>query len=365
MTIATRIVRWRKSPLALCLGTTLALVPAPAFADPIVVDVAARWSHAQTHFSFAPQVSEFERIAIQDFGKDELDVSAAYSDRTSGTEVTIYLFHAGLADASVWHDRIVSAMGSGELGELNMREARTTIFTPPSGQTSAGIRTVAPLSGKSAKATGVAIYPFADWLLAIRATSHRLDAPALDARLAAFVEALSAPQAPIDAPPAYPILACDSALPQKPAKIYKPTMMDALLGASVDIPDKKSPYDKASLPLEKATWCRDPVSTRDYGVYRSNGTRKSYIVAVGDAGMTASVAPDTLSGVFRSDSANAFQMTVRTVDHAYAYPRFTGLPAVEQVIAQITKGQPISSATRGSPDRTLTLPSMSGVKGRD
>ncbi|WP_226635515.1 hypothetical protein [Novosphingobium profundi] len=341
----------------LLASLTFALAPASAHADPIKVDVEADWHHAQTKFVFAPQVSRFERIAMKDYGNAELDVTAAYSDGATQTEATVYLFHAGLADASVWHDRILAFIERGELGTLDTSQTRTSTFTPPSGQPSAGIRSVGPLSGTSAKSTGIAIYPFADWLLAVRMTSHSLDPDALDVRLSTFVEELSAPRAPIGAPKAYPILACTKPLPNKAAKFYKPTMMDALLGATINLTNKDETYDSGALPPKDADWCRDPSSTSEYGVYRSKGTRSSYIVAVGDSGTTASVGRETLSGAISGSLSPSFQMTVRTVDHAYAFPRFTRLPAVSQVVAQIYKGQPISSATRGSPDTTITLPS--------
>ncbi|MBH0113135.1 hypothetical protein I5E68_09275 [Novosphingobium sp. YJ-S2-02] len=339
--------------------------PLPALCDPIVAPVDAEWYHGLTGYAFEPEVAGFARLEIQDLGKAQLDISSTYSDEATQTEATVYLFHAGLADASVWHDRILATMASGKLGTLGTAAANTTIFTPPSGQPDAGIRTVAPLSGESARSTGVAIYPFADWLLAVRMTSHSLQAADLDTRLSAFVTAFSAPHAPIGAAKAYAIKACDNALPQKTAKIYKPTMMDALLGATIGAAPKDETYDSGALPAKDADWCRDPASTADYGVYRSKGTRKHYIVAVSDAGMTASVGEETLSGLVNESSAPSYQMIVRTVDHAYAYPRFTRLPSVKQVMTQIIKGQPISSATRGAAETTINLPSPTSGKDSD
>ncbi|WP_067734647.1 hypothetical protein [Novosphingobium naphthalenivorans] len=338
----------------------IAIPDARANGTPIIADVRAPWEHDQTGYVFPPVVTGFERTSIQDFGKGEFDLSAAYSDPATHTETTLYLFHAGLADPSVWHDRILVAMSSGALGTLG--DTTTTVFTPPTRQAGAGIRSVAPLEGKSSKATGVAIYPFADWLIAVRMTSRTLEPSALDARLAAFVQDLSAPAVPTkSAPPAYLIAPCEDALPEKQAKIFRPTMMDAMIGAAADLPNKDLPYDEAALAPMGVVWCRDSASTNDYGVYRADGTKKRYIVAVGDAGMTAFVGADKL-GAQLSGAANMYQMLVRTVDHTYVYPRFSRLPAVNQVIGQISRGSPISSATRGKTDKTITLPSPSEGK---
>lgn len=340
-----------------------ALAPSPAAANttPVVADVGTAWEHAATGTAFPVELAGFTRSRIEDFGKAQLDIGATYTQESSDTEATLYLFHAGLVDASVWHDRILAVVNSsGRLGQIDQQHSRSGTFTPSTGEANAGLRTVMPLTGSKLKATGIAIYPVSDWLIAIQMTSRDLDQAALDAQLAAFAQSIHSASPPAaKTPVAYLIGDCATALPQKQAKLYPPSMMDALLGASLGAAQKDAVLDEEAHPAEGTVWCRDASSNGSYGVYRANGSDDSFIVALGDSGATASVGIDGLAGVLGGHS-KAYMMQFRTVDRMYAFRRFNRLPAASQVVEMIEKDAPISSSTRGTGNTTITLSPSAG-----
>src|SRR5690606_30997144 len=51
------------------------------------------------------------------------------------------------------------------------------------------------------------------------------------------------------------------------------------------------PQAPAPRKVEDPEYCRDSGSTATYGIYRPKGDDKAFVIAIGDAGLAASVAP--------------------------------------------------------------------------
>jgi hypothetical protein len=331
------------------LAAALALPAGAAAQQPIVADVAADWSHAQTGLRLPPTLAGFDRAEINQFDTQQRDVSILYRDRASQTTTTLYVFYAGFPDASVWHDRIRYAMMAGFLGTPDFTTALTTTFTPPNEHLANGLRTTASMSGKATKASGVAIFAHDGWLVAARMSSSTLDRNALDTRLAAFVAALPLAAGKTKAPPVYVIDACPAPLAPPEAKPIARDEANALiLGMDALALGDTALYAKThpgQPPLAAAHYCRDGASRVNLGIYRQDGATDSYVMAVGDAGVGVFVEKATaLTELHKGNPA--YSVILSTTAASVAVGAFDGLPTLGQAIAAVNAHQPLASVTR-------------------
>ena len=138
------------------------------------------------------------------------------------------------------------------------------------------------------RSTGVALVPLGeDWLVKLRYSSTTLAPEELGARMQAVLGALAWPKTIAPVPAARPIADCtttlrtkDDAKPRGDA-LGSSLLQGALLGAIA----------KGEVKPEKtahvATFCRDPAAHPELGnagVYRADGERDGYLIALGDAG---------------------------------------------------------------------------------
>lgn len=325
---------------------------------PIAVDLLAGWEHELTGIQFPAEIADLSRSSIADIGNQKLDIFAIYRLPDGKTEATVYVFRAGLNDASIWHDRIVAIIGLGRLGQADVSNATRTLFSAPGGN-GGGYRTVVPMAGKGVTASGISIFQHGDWLVAVRMSSQSLSAADLDTKLATFTSAL-----PTSAPlkmgqPPYLIEDCPDRLPTKQAKRAKADMSSALLsglfGQMIDSGEVEP--DEAATSAAPVTYCRDSTSTNDYGVYRSGPPADGYVVAFGDAGVAAFVHRDSAAELLGKASGQ-YALSLVTVDRNLNFTAFRGLPTPSQVMATLRGEAPASSTGRPigkEGDRTISI----------
>jgi hypothetical protein len=312
-------------------------------AQPIAVDATMAWVQPVIGIKYPPMLAGFNRTRVVEYDTAQRDVSAGYNDGASGTTATVYAFHAGFADASIWHDRIRYAMTNGLLGTPDFATGVTGKFTPPGESTLTGLRTSVRMSGKTITASGVAIFAHDDWLIAVRMSSSRLDRDALDAKLAALVAAL--PLAPAKTAPkaVYTIEQCAVPLPSVSAVLAEQSTADttAMALGSLDLPVKPG---KAA-PVGDQWYCREPGATTNVGVYRLNGATDGYLVAMGDSGATAIVANNLILDQLHA-GARHYSIRLAMTAQTLVFPATVGMPAPMQVTDMIARTRPLASVNR-------------------
>lgn len=322
-----------------------------AIAEPaaIAVDANADWTHQKSGVVLQHQILDMQRTAVKDYGTNQLDIFATYPIKGEIGEATVYVFRAGLPNASVWHDRILAVIGSGRLGTADFASAVRTPFAGPGGS-GGGLRSVVPMTGGSVSASGISIFAKDDWLIAIRMSTTKLSRDQLDAKLAEFTAALRMPAIRNPAPDAYLIENCTDALPTKNAKRAPADMgtslMAALLGGiAEDKASKDDKADEAKIEVDTRRFCRDAASTSGYGVYRLGPAAEGFVVAFGDAGAAAWVGRDPAAQLL-GRGTKQYALTLTTVDSRMNYAAFKSLPSVSQVVEAISRERPISSSNR-------------------
>jgi hypothetical protein len=368
-----QIIQRLSMSLALAVGAC-ALLPVPAAhaaPNPIAADADKDWLHHLTGVAFPARIGEFARKDIGDYSNQQLDIIATYEQPATKTTATLYLYRAGLPDASVWHDRILKVIGTGRLGAEDPAGLHTTLFTPPGQAADSGIRSVVPLSGKAYTASGLAVFPHDDWLVAVRMSSETGTAGDLDHMLAGFVDGLRLAPASHRAPVAYAITPCAQPFPTQSAAraardmsggLLASLLMQAVDNDKVKAGKGKTKADKAKAEQAQDTpdphYCSGPPSEVTYGIYRNALDPKSYLVALGDGGNVVWVTPDSMAAILDPKKSGQYAMTLSTVAQRISYTPFTAQPSPAQVVDALRSEKPVSATNRPigkATDRTITL----------
>lgn len=337
----------------LCLALTLA---APAAARDLPVPPGKGWQHADTGLVLTATLDGLPRTKLVDSTTVEADVVAEFADPGHTLVATVYLFHPGLDDVAVWFDRSQTELEARDIyGGATPASAAPVAFVPPRGAVATALRQVYVPRKRPYRSTALAMMPLGGWLVAVRMSATDLDSAGLDARLGRIIAAIRWPATPAAAGalPVHPVEPCPAPLGYAKAKPIKPNgselVMNAFAGTLAD-------HAKAApQPAGVATWCRDPASTRDYGVYHgSSSLPSSYALAINDAGRAVFVQPSLSMQIGEGTS---YSVTLDDVDGStVSFPSFDGLPEPSQVAELVFKGQSIARSTtaNGRTDIQLT-----------
>jgi hypothetical protein len=329
------------------LTTALAVaVAAPAQARPLTVPATASWKHADNEVVLPPQLAGMSRGEMSDSGESELDVSVQYGAGTKSW-LTIYVFKPALRSLPVWFDRSETKIlgRDGYHGPSTTGPIRGVI--PPGASAASGLRRMYVPAAGNIKATGLAMVPVGEWLVAFRISSAELSAPELDEKLTAAITQVRWPNSIAAAPVALPVQPCaDKLAYDKRAKTKKPDMSSALLASALAfaVSDNASPKkNDESEKLPPPVWCREE-SQLSYGVYRPSGQANTYTMAIEDAGVVVTVAP----ALALDEKSAGYQVSLQELDRTLIYPSFNKLPLPEKAFEAVRKGTPMSSVQGGN-----------------
>lgn len=345
-----------KKRLALLLTVAAVATPVSVRAQQsrtIEVPASKKWQHAETGIVVPQALAGLPRGAIADSGAGELDVSVQFGSPET-TQLTLYVFRPALADVPVWFDRVETQILGRDVYGKATPGGDPVAFAPPRATEASALRRVYAPGKRPYTATGAAMLPLGEWLVAIRLSSTTLDPAALDAKLLETIDGLGWPMPAAGATPssaAVPVQPCATALSfSNKAKLKKPDMTMALLGAALVGVAQDPKTEK--IPIEGPRGlCREGASEMAHGTYRwlSGGT--GYVIALGDAGRTISVDPEfPLEG-----GRPGYAVTLNDLSETYVFPAFDRLPAPAKVVEMVRKTNPVSSMSRGGKNMTINM----------
>ncbi len=336
------------------IAASMVALAAPASGQLRALDVPndKGWQHAQTGLILMGRLGDYQRSDLKDNGQEELDVSATYRSLDGKSTATLYLYRPGVHNLPMWFDRSHTAMTLNREIKLGPSTSGVARFAPPGRSIQSALRIVYPFSGQSAGASGLAMIPFGEWLVAIRLTSHSMDAPALDASLSDLIAKIRWPTTIAEANVATPVQPCSPPLKYKRAKLVQPdlgqALMSSVLSNAMRDVVKKDPARAAPSP----DYCLDQSMGAPFSVYRASNNRTAYVMAIGDAGVAATVAPEfSLTG-----ETSRYGVTLEDWDSSDSYPSFNAMPSPQQVMALLQGSRPVASAGRGNNTITVSPP---------
>lgn len=342
--------------LKVMLAGFLLVANTQSFAQWRSLDVPADkgWQHAQTGLVLWGKFGAFERVSLRDRGTAELDIATNYRTADGKSTASIFLYRPGFVDVPLWFDRSHSAMLLNPQIKAGASATGVTRFAAPRGSPQSALRIVYPLAGRSEGATGLAMIPFGDWLVAVRLSSDTMTAAALDIALVELVGKMKWPASIAPAKIANPVLPCPSKLKYKRAKPVQPDLAQVMLASVIGlaVQNKKSApgFVAGNLPDH----CLEANAGAEYSVYRSAASTTHYVIAIGDAGAAAFVGPEfSLTG-------DKGRYGVMLVDHdsSDTYPAFSAMPSPDQVVGLVKTTRAMTSGGR---DNT-TISIAPGVK---
>jgi hypothetical protein len=335
-----------KSILAAVALSLAVAVPAVA-QTALEVPANAGWKHAQTGLVLRSTLAGLPRTGITDSSTGELDVFVQYGD-TDATAVTVYIFRPAAGGVPIWFERVEAQVLARDIFQNPTAQGAPLAFAPPSGTVTSALRRIYVPGKGPFKATGVAMMPLGEWLVAIRISSQQIDAPALDAKMSEIVAGLGWPENVSEGEAAAPIPACPTSLAYaRNAKLNKPDMTDAIMGALIaGVAAEKA--KESPEPREPTSWCREGEGSTRFGVYRAVDSTNAYMMALGDAGRVIHVHP----GIALEKKAR-YQLSVGDLDRTLVYPTFDKLPRPETAFEAVMKNRPVSSSTRSGKEVTI------------
>ena len=340
----------------LVAAAAIVVAPAAQAQQTRTIDVppAKQWQHAATGLVVPQALIGLARTTITDSSADESDIFLQFGDPAK-TALTVYLFRAALADVPVWFDRVeTQILGRRDVYGEARPNGETVAFTLPGGTRASALRRVYVPGKGPFTATGAAMLPFGDWLVAARLSSTTLDPAALDTQLIGALTGLGWPAPVAGALPArvaVPVRPCAPALAfTGKAKLKKPDMSASLIGALL-AGMARDPKIEKTPPAGPDGFCREGAPTQEMAVYRALSGGEGYLIALGDAGRTISVYPEP----FPDKGKPGFAVTYNDLSVSYVFPSFDRLPAPDKVMAMIGKNSPISSTARGSKSININI----------
>jgi hypothetical protein len=346
------------------LAAALLGVAVSASAEPtrLQLDPNASWEHRWTKLQMPPRLDGLTRTWIADFGTGQLDMIGTYQDPATRTTASLYLFRAGLADVSVWEDRIAQTIRANtQLGTADQAHALVGPFTPTGHAADSGYVVVYPESGQTFTASGFSLFPHDGWLVAVRMTSGTLTPEALRARLASFTAAILLAAGKFTYPRAEAMADCPEALSFGPPAPRATRDRASLLLLGAVATNARRPTDDKGKPTTTAPareFCRDRLSAPMFNVYRAHGVRDSYVIAAADSGVAINVGRLDMTAL-PGGKANYWATLATAADIRFFGP-FETLPTPQQVIQAVSSEPPAGSVVdppEGKP--TINLPSGS------
>ena len=101
-------------------------------------------------------------------------------------------------------------------------------------------------------------------------------------------------------------------------------ILSALQGAAGEKDDAAEAETEVVSP---SRFCRDPSSQANYGVYRREGAKDSYVIGLYDAGTSVGVHRQPAAGLLGGGSAKDFWIDLSTVSETATIRGFRSLPA--------------------------------------
>lgn len=313
--------------------------PAPAAQDDmrtLAVAADAPWRHAQTGMTLPARVGGLARRGIRDTTADERDVVATYVDRDDGVIALVYIYRTMTPDVALWFDRQIDTI---MLPQANAARPAISPFTRPGASVASGLRAAMTDTVPPMTSTAVAIAPLGSWLVKVRMGAVRLDPAALDARLGAFVAALSWPAETGAARAAVPIEPCATPLRLRTARVIADRTENMLIDS---VAGSLAAEHGAGPP---PVYCREPGATIERGVYRPDGATGSYLIAMHEAGIAFAVgeATDVSALLGQGRGRRRFAMTLLERNSSSTYPSFDRLPPPDQALAVARATSPTST----------------------
>lgn len=305
---------------------------------------------------FAPDIAGFTRTEVVGYDQEQFDVAANFNHAETSTFATLFVYRAGIEDPRIWGDRAETVMlASKSLGEIDHERIVRGTFTPPNGSgEESGLRLAVSLDESDWVSSGLSLFMHDGWLIKVRMSSRTLERDQLLVRMDEFTRALVMERASEVFPAFTPVQDCEKELSfKREAKLVRLDMMGSLIyGAAFKAVEEKQQGNTGD-PASRPVACRAQLG-ESYAVYVHGTDEESYMMALGDAGISASIARYDMDKLMTP--GRGYAVILANGVEKEILPPFDRLPRPEQVLAIIGKVGPVVTVdTRPGSDGGTTI----------
>ncbi len=340
----------------ICAGALL-IGAAPALSQGqqsrvLTVSADAPFAHANSGLSMPATLIGLSRFEVRELESPELDVWARYR-RDDTEELTVYVYRAIAGAVPVWFDRAANAVETRAGFGTPTAIAPTRAIIPPGAASASALMQSWSVTNGGYTGTSLLIAPLGEWLVKLRYSTKAGDGAAAEAKLMQALSTLGWPATIPAAQAAAAVVACPDALVfkgnAKPAKVDGASaLLGAVLGGIV--------AEESKTAVSDTIWCRDPGSVTGPAIYRANGSDRSYLLALSDAGRGVSVGPNE-AGLLMGKSRPNWSIDLILPGRTLNYPPLDRLPSPKRVM-EVLDGNALSSTSTWK-DSNITISSDS------
>jgi hypothetical protein len=296
------------------MGAAAALSLAAAAAAPaqqpkaLEVAASAPFRHAYARIEFPATLFGIARSRVAQYEDDQLDTVIDYEGPGASEVYTFYVFRNVSGDVPVWFDRAQWSLEHRDLMDGASLHGAVEAFAAPGRSEAAGLAAAYALPGKPYRSTGVALLAFGEWYVKLRVSSTTLPAEEMTARMRSAFGQLRWPKAAAGAPAAIRVAPCPEPLAlhdeAKALRAGDKAGAIALFNGILGVTQAAGMKDKGRKPEHRPVWCRDAAQSLEAGVYRADGDRDSYLLAMRDAGRAIWAGRDPAQAMLQSDGVD-------------------------------------------------------------
>lgn len=340
-----RIVMAGLAAFALALGASPALAQRALEIDP-----AKGYTHSYSGFNMPGTLLGMPMTKLNDLSTNQTDVASMYND--ANDMVSVYIYRLASGALPVWFDRAVWAIETrAELFGRPQRLPGAAAFVPPGQQTASGLTATWKVTKAPYRSTGLALVQIGEWMVKVRYSSERLDAPQMAAKVREIVQGLGWPQGIAASPAAYEVAPCKTELKisgrATPLQLETSAYLTAAVSGTVEAekPELRAPAAKL--------WCRDSTRLDSGAVYRGDEEPDGYLIALSDAGRGLRIQPDATLRMLNQGPGWSMQFV--DLWRIVVFPSLDRLPSPEQAIELFRTEKPVAAFGTFGKDRQVHI----------
>ncbi len=338
---------------ALALATA-----APAWAQgELAVEAGKPWTHAHSGITVPATLGGNARTAARSYAPHELDLSLSFEPDEARDFLSFYIYRNTNGGVPIWMAQAQWSVENRGIFQGAKLVVAPEAFTPPGQTAASGLKAAYAITGDHGyKSTAIALLPFGDWYVKLRATSRDKSPAELAQAMDGWLSEIGWPKDAGSAPAALPVVPCSEALAFKGTSkdAGGDMMQDALAGALVS-----AAAGNRKTPAAQVQWCRDSRLDGNKAAYRPDAAKDAYLLAVGDNGNGVWVAP-SIGALMAGNNKERFGVTLQMAAEDIIFASQDRLPAPARAMEIVNAGRVASTVTTWGDKRNIQL--NSGAK---
>lgn len=353
----------RFSDLAILSAAAVALtVAAPVRAQgELAVEAGKPWTHAHSGITVPATLGGNALTQARTYAAHELDLSLSFEPDGARDFLSFYIFRNTNGGVPVWMAQAQWSVENRGIFQGAKLVIAPEAFAPPEQATASGLKAVyATPDATTYKSTGIALLPFGDWYVKLRATSRDKSPAELAQAMDGWLKEIGWPKNPVSMAAALPVVPCSEKLTfdgtsrDAPVDAMKDALAAALASAAAG--------DRKTEPAQ-VQWCRDSGLDGNKAAYRPDSAKDAYLLAIGDNGNGIWVAP-SIGGLMEGgkDKVARFGVTLHMAAQDINFASQDRLPSPQRAMEIANVGRYASTVTTWGKKRDIQL--NSDTKGK-